>query len=78
LHGFRFHCTIYESGRVCRVSLWSGCSSNYYVPARGRLLAYSNSSQAGASISIMLIESPEFIHGEDVNPMQEFNNDMGM
>jgi len=37
----------------CRFSLWSGCSSNYY--------------EAGTSISIMLIESPEFIHGEDVN-----------
>jgi len=36
----------------CRFSLWSGCVSNYY--------------EAGTSISIMLIESPEFIHGEDI------------
>jgi len=36
----------------CRFSLWSGCVSNH--------------NEAGTSISIMLIESPEFIHGEDV------------
>jgi len=36
----------------CRFSLWSGCVSNHY--------------EAGTYISIMLIESPEFIHGEDV------------
>jgi len=44
----------------CRFSLLSGCSSN----RKGQAC---NSSQAGTSISIMLIESPEFIHGEDVN-----------
>jgi len=46
----------------CRFSLLSGCSSN----RKGQAC---NSSQAGASISIMLIESPEFIHGEYIKPI---------
>jgi len=47
----------------CRFSLWSGCSSNYY--------------EAGTCISIKLIESPEFIHGEDVkgNENEQDKND---
>jgi len=45
------HFSIMAAGH-CRFSLWSGCVSNH--------------NEAGTSISIMLIESPEFIHGEDV------------
>jgi len=45
------HFSIMAAGH-CRFSLWSGCVSNH--------------NEAGTSISIMLIESPEFIRGEDV------------
>jgi len=38
-------------------------SGDELLQARSLPLACSNSSQAGTSLSIMLIESPEFIHG---------------
>jgi len=48
----------------CRFSLWSGCVSNH--------------NEAGTSISIMLIESPEFIHGEDVKIDLNTMSDQGL